>query len=506
MSRTSRPPRLSPRAERVLEFAALAVVLAVAAFLRIRRMSELDIFEDGYHHWLIGSHWALTGAYVDPMSMMTNGNWLPGYYPLVGALDLVAGWGALTLLRVVSLLCSLGTTLLVYAMARPAGRLAALFASLFLGLAIQDALIGSMALPESIVVLSVTASIYLLFFARRPESRIRYVAASLLLLLAVTLRYEAWIVAVLLPLYGWLERREEFRRLVLVALPAWVFAIAWVVALLPQGSLPAIVFGQTAREAQNEIALGNEPATPWGRLWWFWIENYGVGLLPLFVLGPAYMVLRQRRELGTWIALVLFAGVSVMVAAGAGTGSYRYVAIAVPFLAVAAGRMAAALVRRAGRAVGAARPRAGPAVVAALSVLLVTASLANTAWITPRLDGVGQLNAPLERAGVWVSGQSWPTGKRLLSDSPIAAYYSNVDPVDIWSSFWLPDNRTQALAVLHAEYAYVIFVNVSYYPLRQLFPELQRGVSTQDFTLAYNPNGWEEQYGAKQVFVYEVRT
>jgi len=362
-----------------------------------------------------------------------------------------------------------------------------------------------MALPEPIAVLAVTASIYLLFFARRPAPRVRHIAAALLLLLAVTLRYEAWLVAALLPVYGWVERRAEFRRLVLVALPAWIFAIAWVLVLLPLGSLPAIVFGQTAREAGNQIALGNEPGTPWGRLWWFWFDNYGAGLLPLFLLGPAYMVVRQRREFGTWVSLLLFAGVTVMVGAGLGTGSYRYVAIAVPFVAVGAGRMTAALLRRAGRALARAGPRAGPAIVAVLAGALVVASVANTAWITPRLDGVGQLNAPLERAGVWVSEQPWPAGKKLLSDSPIAAYYSNVDPRDVWSSWWLPANRTQALEVLRSEYAYVIFVNVSYYPLRTLFPELQRGATTPDFTLAHDPNGWEQQYGAKQVYVYEVR-
>ncbi len=480
---------------------ALGAVLALAAFLRIRRISGLDIFEDGYHHWWIGAHLAETGAHLDPMSRMTDGNWLPGYYPLAASAFALGGWGALDALRGVSLLASLGTLLLVYGMARSGGRVAALFAALFFALVVQDALIGSMALPESLTVFSVLLCVYLLFLAKRPSTRVRYVAAALLLLLAVTLRYEAWLVAVLLPAYGWIERRSESRALLLVTLPAWGFALAWVAVLQPLGGLPAIVFGQTAREAQNQIALGNEPATPWGRLWWFWFDNYAVGLLPLFVLGPAHMVLRQRREFGTWVSLALFAGVSAMVAGGLGTGSYRYAAIAVPFVAAGAGRMAATLLRRVPHVPG----RAPMVAAGVLAVLLVAASLANTAWITPRLDGVGQLNAPLERAGEWVSQQPWPAGKSLLSDSPISTYFAHVDPAHAWSSWWLPDNRTAALQVLRSEYAYVIFVNVSYYPLRQLFPELQRGTDTPDFQLAHDPNGWEQQYGAKQVFVYAVR-
>ncbi|MGQ0796912.1 MAG: hypothetical protein ACT4OI_03475 [Methanobacteriota archaeon] len=104
-----------------------------------------------------------------------------------------------------------------------------------------------------------------------------------------------------------------------------------------------------------------------------------------------------------------------------------------------------------------------------------------------------------------MSEHPFPDDRRLLSDSPIATYYARVDPGRARSGWWLPEDRGEALATLRAGYAYVIFVNVSYYPLVRLFPELMAGGDTADFALAYDPNGWELTYGAKQVFVFAVR-
>ncbi len=492
---------LSDSLRRRIVFAALLAPLAVAAYLRVTRMSLLDIFEDGYHHWWIGGHLAETGAYLDPMSKMTEGNWLPGYYPIVATVYSAARWGAVDILRWASLAASLATVWAIFRATRPHGLLAAFVAALFYALTIQASLIGSMAIPEPIVVLAVFLAAYLLYSSAWASERRRLLIASLLLLVAATLRYEAWAAVALVPFHAWTVRRDFVRKSWWAVAPSAAFALAWVLFLLPQGALPSIVLGQTAREAQNQITLGNLLSTPWDRWWNFWFNNYAIGLLPLYVFGPGYMLLRQRREYGTWLALGLFMGVSVLVSAGLGTGSYRYVAIAVPFIAVSAGRAASALVLRI--------PKIGPAprpwLVGAAVGIIVVASVANTAWITPRVDSVGQLHDPLRRAGMWISEQPWPAGKRLLSDSPIAAYYSHVDPALAWSSWWLPSDRSEAVALLRSEYAYVVFVNVSYYPLAQLFPELRGGANTTDFTLAYNPNGWELQYGAKEVFVYQVR-
>ena len=482
------------------DLAILAGFLVLAGALRFARTGLLDIFEDGYHHWWIGGSWAESGRYLDPMSRMTEGNWLPGYYPIVALAHILAGPAALLALRALSIAASLATLVLVFRMARPRGLLAASFASFCYAIFLQGNLIGSMAIPESLVVLFVLAATYVLFVGKALPQPWRLAIAAVLLLGASALRYEAWIAVGVLPIYAWRTHRMRVRDALLVAAPTLAFAAAWAIVLLPSGGLLSIVFGQTAPEAQNQIALGTMPGAPWERLAWFWISNHATGLLPMYLLGSGVMIARQRSEYATWVSAVLFLGVSGIVLGGIGTGSYRYVAIADPFVAVAAGMAVPAIVRR----LATLRVPRSAATVALVSVLVVV-SVVNVAWITDRIDGVTQLHEPLRRAGLWVGRQAWTDERLLLSDSPIATYYAGIEPSRAWSSWWLPADRTEALAVLRASYAYVIFVNVSYYPLLRLFPELQGGADTADFLLAHDPNGWELQYGAKQVFVYAVR-
>jgi hypothetical protein len=97
-----------------------------------------------------------------------------------------------------------------------------------------------------------------------------------------------------------------------------------------------------------------------------------------------------------------------------------------------------------------------------------------------------------------------------MSESPDAAFASGVDAARLVGANALPDDRAAALAQMRAEsVALVVYVNDSiekfpYLKLDALFPELGRGASTRDFTLVDDPNGWEMQYGARPVFVYEV--
>jgi hypothetical protein len=110
---------------------------------------------------------------------------------------------------------------------------------------------------------------------------------------------------------------------------------------------------------------------------------------------------------------------------------------------------------------------------------------------------------PLARAGQYVRTLALPEGKILLSESPIAAYFSGYPPDRILGSRWLPDNRSVALAFLKSTTAYVVYMGVPYYKLRMLFPELQNGASTADFQLLYDAGG--QQAGTHAVFVYGIR-
>lgn len=109
---------------------------------------------------------------------------------------------------------------------------------------------------------------------------------------------------------------------------------------------------------------------------------------------------------------------------------------------------------------------------------------------------------PLEHAGEYLMSLPLPDGKILVSESPIAAYFSGYPPDRILGSRWLPDNRSAALTFLKATAAYIVYVGVPYYKLRQLFPVLQDGTTTLDFKLLYDAGGI--QAGTHAVFVYGV--
>src|SRR2546422_160707 len=109
---------------------------------------------------------------------------------------------------------------------------------------------------------------------------------------------------------------------------------------------------------------------------------------------------------------------------------------------------------------------------------------------------------PLEEAGLFVQSLPHDPSRILLSESPIAAYFSGYQPSEILGSRWLPNNRSAALSFLKASAQYVVYMGVPYYRLRILFPELQNGTNTPDFRLLYDAGGL--QIGTHAVYVYQV--
>jgi len=143
-----------------------------------------------------------------------------------------------------------------------------------------------------------------------------------------------------------------------------------------------------------------------------------------------------------------------------------------------------------------------PLTLAATIVLASATMLPSAASFWDSGFSTSQYMVPLKRAGEFVSTLPIVEGKILISESPIAAYYSGYPPDHILGSRWLPDNRTAALSFLKENAAYVVYMGVPYYKMRVLFPELQNGTSTQDFGLLYDAGGRE--IGTHAIFVYEV--
>ena len=138
-------------------------------------------------------------------------------------------------------------------------------------------------------------------------------------------------------------------------------------------------------------------------------------------------------------------------------------------------------------------------VVAAIAVsLLLSVQVSNPS------PAPGFFLSGTQRAGEFLANLSLPEGKLLISESPIAAYYSGYAASRILGSSNLPMDAANASAFLVDHAAYVVMVTVPYNRIRVLFPNQANGVNGNHFVLLYDATGLEYDYGAPRVLVFKI--
>ena len=168
--------------------APLAVILIAQAFLSARLLRADTAFQDeGAYLWaghLEWSHW-LHGTAIPPFPAYYSG--APAIYPALGALaDHLAG---LTGARVLSLIFMLGTTVLLYLVAKGLACLrAAFFAGALFAVAAPTVFIGAFATFDALATFLVAAAMAVIIRAgsRRDAARFMIAAAVLLALANAT--------------------------------------------------------------------------------------------------------------------------------------------------------------------------------------------------------------------------------------------------------------------------------------------------------------------------------
>jgi hypothetical protein len=172
-----------------------------------------------------------------------------------------------------------------------------------------------------------------------------------------------------------------------------------------------------------------------------------------------------------------------LVATGAYTGSHRYLYPALPSLALLA---AGALDRY--------------STMARVATVGATAMLA-IAFI-PVFMSFAADNAGLVAAGRASAGSPG----MLITDSPVAAFYSGKPPAQVAGSRVLPADRQEAMAWMRAhQVTGLVLEDISYYRARAIFPDLASGQATLPFASL----GDQAQYqvaGGKPVYAYRVGT
>jgi len=482
----------------------VVTLLVVGAMLRFHFSSFLDPFEDGYQNWWISANLLSTGTYWDRHSMMTQGNWLPLYH-LWGAMVLAAsGPHGIEGLKIANIGLSAATAVAVFFAGRKEHILVGFAAMAFYQFNFIDVIVSGWATAEALVTFLVFLAYLALFSSGTPKRR-NLSIASIALTLAVLTRYEAWLLAALLVLFGVVRSSGEpsKSRILWAVAPALVAMLLYFLYATQWGFLPQIIVTQTSTDLRYQVTVGTQP-NPLTILtaWWQGYLSY----FPLVVLpGAALAFLHLRKDIVPWLLAGLWGFIVAYTILQFGNPSYRYVVLTIPFLSVYAARAIRKGIGRIparGTSVENTRPRVLAIAFASATVLIAATMLppALTFWQTGFASS--QYMEPLRNAGQFVATLPLPPGMLLISESSIAAYYSGYPPDRILGARWLPDNVGEALSFLKQNAAYVVYMGVPYYSLRTLFPYLQNGTDTPDFQLLFDAGG--QSFGTHAIYVYRV--
>jgi glycosyl transferase family 2 len=477
-----------------LRLAAPALALLILCGLLLLAAAQMpEPFEDGYGHWLIAANLASTGQLQDPLFGMQD-TWLPGYHVLAAAVLKMFGLWSIGALKGLGAFIGLSTLACVYALAPNArqGRLAVALLALnpvFL-------LTSGSAVVEPLMTALLTAGAL-------AAVRGRLKLAALLAVLAAATATKAWIwigaavaftiveqIIKRFPLPGGVRgvgRQRAWQQPVF----AWAIPAIALIVLLQLGFAPAThSLSRGSLEVFSAVARGSVSGDALGRLTEL-TGTFGLAALPLFALGLvglASAARTQRSGAGRASlrfvfvpALVYLVVVFALVTIGAYSGSHRYLYLALPALALLA---AAALDRHR----------------AALRVSAVAASGLLAVGFVPVFAGFAADNAGLVAAGKAASASQGV----LLTDSPVAAYYSGKSPSDLTGSQNLPIDGIQAIAWMRSKgVTELVLEDISYYQATEVFPSLATGNATPPFETLGDQRAYEVP-GGKVVYAYRL--
>ncbi|HEX3507271.1 MAG TPA: glycosyltransferase, partial [Candidatus Dormibacteraeota bacterium] len=468
----------------------LSALMALCVLLLFLAAQMPEPFEDGYGHWLIAANLASTGQLKDPIFGMQD-TWLPGYHVLAAAVLKLFGLWSLGALKVLSAGLGLATLAAVYAMAPSArqGRLAVVL------LALNPVFLftSGSAVVEPLMTALLTAGAL-------AAVRGRMKLAATLAALACVTSTKSWIwvgAAVAFALVQEIlkrfplanrHRRPDSRAPRRQAAFAWGVPSTVLLVLMQLGFSPAShSLARGSVEALSATARGSIAGDAWGRLSEL-VGTFGLAALPLFALGAVGLaaLLRKRppESRGSLAflhvpALAYLAAVVGLITVGAYTGSHRYLYPALPSLALLA---AAALDQR------------------ATFVRLTTVAAGGLLAIAflPVFMGFAIDNAGLVAAGRAASGIPGV----LLTDSPVAAFFSGKPPSQLTGSQNLPADPAGAASWMRTHgVTALVLEDIGYYRATTIFPDPAAGTSTATLESLGNQATYQVASG-KPVFAY----
>jgi len=477
---------------------AYAIVFMAALAIRMWHWSSLscDWYGDSYHHWLI-SYLTMRNSFVysDFRTPGMNLVWLPLFHYLSAIGMYATGLSDLTVPKALNIILGSACCALAMAIARDSfgSRTAGLIGGL--GLALQPWFVGInvLGLSESLSVFLTLSSLFLYL-------RGRFAGASFAAMLGMLVRYENWLHAALLLALGILQRRFRARDFALHALcMAAVFA-GWSHWSYVNTGRPLYWYEAEASAVRHDVGwvLGTERGY-WDLFHYFWLLNtMTAGLFMVALLAPKRDF--RFRAIHSFL-LTIFLTASAGYYLGANLGEERFVISAVPLISI----LSPWVIQERLMGIG---PRAMRRALIALALILMTAiPFASQIWVFERKC---YAIAPEMRGGLWLRENY--RGGRIFCDSPTAIYFSGIDPEKFVSIDPLAEGiggEGRLLEWLKASgVKYIFWMRASYSSSCVLFPDLGAGRDVDSgeasFRLVYEDSGWELEYGAPKVLIYEV--
>ncbi|MCE8424781.1 MAG: VCBS repeat-containing protein [Candidatus Methanoperedens sp.] len=458
-----------------LKKAAIIGILALAASLRIYRAMMGDLSEDPYHHWLFADFFAATGMYSDPF----GATWifLPGYNIMASGILAIMGRDIIWL-KSANILFSLGGIYLAYLIAGKHSWKAGILAATFLALNPFEILTSSTSYTEPLAVFFFLLTVHLLDKGKEK-------AAGIALLISCATRYEVWLAIPFLLIGRRLSSRNKYPELYregfyLIA-PSIFFILSWCIyTFFHQSFFPGTIITRSREVLNFEVGTGAVSESLIGRMFnivkYFFFSSFFV-----YTAGLLYAAKNIRNSLSIFAIFIIIAAF-LATGLGMAAGSFRYFSIAIPLLCIFGGIILSG------------KKRLSAFVL--LSLIIVLPFYFNI------FSGLDVLYRPAQRAGEFTANA---TG--VISNSPLPLYYSGLSPGELLGAERLYNmSEEQAIRFLRRHNVdYIIYADSPPGSLEKAFPGIEKGKNTTHLELVYDPNGWEEKYGAKKVFVYRLK-
>jgi 4-amino-4-deoxy-L-arabinose transferase-like glycosyltransferase len=480
------------------------VVFLAALAIRIWHITSanyLDHNGDSYHHWLT-SYLTATHRYalIDFKGNISI-SWLPLYHYMIAFLMNTFQVYSLDVQHAFNILLGSLTCLLVLVLARESGSLGIGFAA-GLALALQPWFVDitTLGVSEVSAIFLLTSGIY--FFLRG-----KVTLSAIPVALAMLIRYEAWIFALVLLIVGMIQKRSTQKQFATYAIVCAAVVVGWsLISWIQTGQLTSWYTIQTATVRWDRLFTGTTGS----------IQEYLEMLVRMtsgmFLIGLCVGLLKNDRKAKLLLALELGYLLMIVFQYFRGTVPFqaRFLSYLFPLTAV----LSPSIVKFSSKLLR--RQNYRFVVSFLILTMIVVYPVYDQYWtiLSPKVDQTQfDRHVAAELIAGKLLGETYTNGT-VLCDSPTIIYYSHLDPSKFLSTNELEwYTRTWSKSELASwigihEVRYLIWQNVSYSSSWWMFPELSNGSELRVFfgnnqQMMFKMIAWtSSDYGP--IYIYET--